>query len=1022
MLKNTLKTLNTKLLLILLLLTISMPQMTVFATDGIIHGKVTDTNAHPIQGIQLEIKNSSHTTVATLITNSDGDYYVGSLDNGIFYVDFSDSKGFYGNQSTTISVTGNYTLNQTLAPSLAISTYYDTNYNAGLFSGSLSWTYTGNVTVSYNVYYLANDNTVLAPPTSVTGVTYAISNVPQGAKRIGIQVIAPNGELGPIISTPLWDAGAYNPQNFSLYDTNPAPDVYELKLTWSHPIDESQFNRYVINYKDKDYNIIGTEVELTSQVSSYIHTPSLNITSAVYSVQVNLETSNNEMAPFSFNMLVSDLTTGKAAATPASNLSLKAPTSFHFYNDTDPASHSIGGALDWTEAGITGYEMYLLDDNDIKLSSVLTLAKQPGYTGNYWVSLPNGTSLTVNGATASKLGVYPKDINGSEGLPIIINIVDVVGGIPQSVFFYDTDQVTNHVTGTLSWYSAINESAITGYKVYFADEDNNLILPAITSITKAASSQSYTLAIDQTIPLTSTGIPATRIAVVSVNGATIDQQVTKAIWDNSSINTGNITFQDRDSRAGKIVASITWGKSSNEALFEDYVVFYYDSGIPHVIGSVSKSGIATYTFNLTETLYNNLPANQNVLQLGIRNTKGEIAPISQVIAIVDNTLTNPSLPTATTNIPAVNGLIFLDSDTLPGKIGGSLAITDSSPYNGFDSYMVYFVNDAGVRIQSIAQISKTYNSTIQMTIPVNTLIPNGASAIGVFAKNASGESSNGTFALIWDSPRPIISNPYFEDTDLRAGLVTPILHWDRLADETHVSKYVVYFIDSNNNRQILTKTDKTAGSGAYSFPIPSDVYTNIMNYDARSILIGIEDTSGNVIYLPAYFNQVYDNTQSKTIPQLSPPLVDTLPVVNNVTFNYNAQNTANELNWHYPENSSNIEGYELYFLDKMGQKLGSILTLKKSYYGESSVFLPSTLVYPTNASKIGIFAKTVNGEESRQYTAIPLFHLVRAAIDPLAEGVGINKIISFISGNGGFQKQDIEDLLGLIDLITNPEE
>jgi hypothetical protein len=442
--------------------------------------------------------------------------------------------------------------------------------------------------------------------------------------------------------------------------------------------------------------------------------------------------------------------------------------------------------------------MYLLDGNGIKLGSALTLTKHPGYTGNYRVYLPNGTSLKVNGVTARKLGVYPKDATGAEGSPIIININDRMDSLPRSMSFHDGDMTPNHVKNTLRWYSAGDESAITGYQVYFADEWGNLILPAISTQAKASVPQFYTFSIDLPIPMTSTNIPATKLAVVSLTGNTLDNKV--------------------------------------------------------------------------------------------------------------------SIP-------------------------------------------------------------------------------------------------------LWDLPRHIISNAHFMDSNPAIGAVTANLYWDRLTDETFVSKYLIYFFDEDDNRKVIASVDKTTGTGSYSYTLTSEEYAQIPSY-ARYLIVAVQDIYGNLIPLATYYNELNDNTLSKPVNQLSPPVDSTLSIANSVYYDYNTQNSANLISWKHPVDSTNISSFELYFINSQGQKLESIATIRKSHFGENNVFLPSNIVFPATASKIGIYSKNANGAESKQYAAIPLINLVRAAIDPNSNGVGVDKIVSFISGDGSFSKEDIKALLGLIDPIS----
>jgi hypothetical protein len=168
----------------------------------------------------------------------------------------------------------------------------------------------------------------------------------------------------------------------------------------------------------------------------------------------------------------------------------------------------------------------------------------------------------------------------------------------------------------------------------------------------------------------------------------------------------------------------------------------------------------------------------------------------------------------------------------------------------------------------------------------------------------------------------------------------------------------------------------------------------------------------------SYYNEISDNAGNKPINQLTAVVDSSLGEASNVFIADETEHGVKHIAWTYPAANSNITSFELYFLDSAGQKLKSVAVAKNSTFGYSNIFVPSDIVIPASATKIGIFSKNANGGESSKYAVIPLFDRIRASLDPDNQGVGIDKILQFISGDGSFRREDIQALLDLIDPIT----
>jgi hypothetical protein len=576
----------------------------------------------------------------------------------------------------------------------------------------------------------------------------------------------------------------------------------------------------------------------------------------------------------------------------------------------------------------------------------------------------------------------------------------------QSVMFRDTDQSIGHLTGNVTWASA-SDLTTTGYEIYFADELNNLLGSAIGHQAKNPENPQYSVPISIAIPSS-----ATRLAVVSVNGSVIEKQVTIPIWENVSISSGPFSFTDTNGQANDIDATLTWNKSSNETLIYDYVIYYRDSSFKeHELAAIPKDGRSIYSVNLSSSIIDSIPSNVEYLILGTKNTRGEYATFNQIINISDNLLSvTTDIPLSNVELNAVSDLSFSDHDSNANEIGGYLSWQDNTG-NHFSDYMIYFVNSQGGKIKRIAKVKKTNLTYLTLTIPNDTPIPAGTTAIGIFSRNSEGnESINFVQTPIWDNP-----NTSFVDINPDENAITAKLNWNGLIDETLISKYVIFYIDSSHHRQVAARVDKT-NNAHYSYTLTSDEFS-LVPANAKGLLIGTEDSNGTMVAVSPTSNEILDNTGNKLIKQSAITDVS-LGAASNAFMVYKPEHAVKHIAWTYPSAHSNISSFVLYFLDSAGQKLKSLAMVKNSTFGFSNIYIPSDTVIPANATKIGIFSKNTYGGESSKYAVIPLFDQIRASLDPNNQGLGVDKIVKFISGDGSFRREDIQALLYLIDPIT----
>jgi hypothetical protein len=340
----------------------------------------------------------------------------------------------------------------------------------------------------------------------------------------------------------------------------------------------------------------------------------------------------------------------------------------------------------------------------------------------------------------------------------------------------------------------------------------------------------------------------------------------------------------------------------------------------------------------------------------------------------------PELNAPSLQISTVN---FNDNDANTREISGNLSWYTTPGTSYISSYTVYFLNQNLIKIGSkIAEIPYAgKGSSYNYSIP-KTSIPAGAMYLGVYSKNASGESSSAATVMISDyvggGSGGGGSSTYFEytleDQNPIRGKVHPLVNW-YTPIETIYSGYQLIFTDASG----------TALGSAYSVPKNSssfmnyhiDIAENLVPAGAVYLDLRPMDLSGN-ISTEMYRMQVFDNTMS------SPVIAGTNPAipVPDLFFPYiydedsSRGNIGGSISWYDLSTDGAATSYDLYFVDKNNVKLQSIAEVAQSklfrpshgfYYPSYEITLPNGTAIPAGAERIGIFGKNNLGESTSGY-------------------------------------------------------
>jgi len=202
-------------------------------------------------------------------------------------------------------------------------------------------------------------------------------------------------------------------------------------------------------------------------------------------------------------------------------------------------------------------------------------------------------------------------------------------------------------------------------------------------------------------------------------------------------------FTDLDPAENAISARIEWSNPANTSHFAKYEIYkrvrvgegwdFTDV----VLRSYDKSGntfVYTGDNNGDGTIDETFAAGSLLLlrmtdEAGNATESFEIRVHDDISGASNRTYTPASLPVA-------DDVWLADTDADAGEIGGRLSWRprDTHLYNG---YTIYFVDASGGRVKPFLKLGGAH--TFYVDIPQNTVLPEGASGVGVFARsNARG--------------------------------------------------------------------------------------------------------------------------------------------------------------------------------------------------------------------------------------------------------------------------------------------
>ncbi|MNI09609.1 Surface layer protein precursor [compost metagenome] len=429
-------------------------------------------------------------------------------------------------------------------------------------------------------------------------------------------------------------------------------------------------------------------------------------------------------------------------------------------------------------------------------------------------------------------------------------------------------------------------------------------------------------------------------------------------------------FEDQDPVRGQIHPKISW-MTSSEHEYSGYVLTFSDANYTTIGPTIDVSKKeATEIGYKVDIPSDALPSGAVYVNLLPKDLAGQTGSEIYRMQIFDNTTNSAVLgDNSTIPAPVLQDMQFDDRDTRLWSLGGSIAWYDSSTSaSPATSYSLYFVDANNSKLKPIAEIPRNnYQRPYQqvdlpsyeVTLPNGYIMPAGAQKIGIFGKNAQGESTQGYYFGFWDRIAGTLGNDYFEDTDNRVSHINGVLNWTPMLNEANIEGYVVQFLGTRFEPIGTNFAKIIKGKQQYSVSIEDSQ----IPADAKVIALSAVNAYGQYLDVGRY--SISDNILGEMASSV--PIDQQLPGINHI-MNTDVDGEAGEVGGflyfyaNYAASNSTISHYDVYFANDQLQKIKPILSLSKNNVGLYQTSIPMNTKVPNGATKFAIYGVTPSGE------------------------------------------------------------
>ncbi|AFH61620.2 S-layer homology domain-containing protein [Paenibacillus caseinilyticus] len=281
----------------------------------------------------------------------------------------------------------------------------------------------------------------------------------------------------------------------------------------------------------------------------------------------------------------------------------------------------------------------------------------------------------------------------------------------------------------------------------------------------------------------------------------------------------NLAFTDTDREVGKIGGSVTWNGLGTDKHITSYELYLLDAGrqklgAPLGETPVLSAGNSSYQFMIGQDTP--LPVGALYLGLYAKNQIGS-SSLGAFIPLVDVTMDTSYYPM----MPQSPHLM----DRNPAKEQKELEVRwyDAIEKERVQNYVLYFGDIDGNKVgEAVASVPRNLSSTDDPSRPFvysyvfEQSIPAEAYYVLVYSQDMYGNEERGTEkAAIYDNltsesvssgtggpgaPSVVPYHLQFDDMDAETGKLAGKMYWYVTGEETEVTGYMAYFLDSNNKR------------------------------------------------------------------------------------------------------------------------------------------------------------------------------------------------------------------------------
>lgn len=256
------------------------------------------------------------------------------------------------------------------------------------------------------------------------------------------------------------------------------------------------------------------------------------------------------------------------------------------------------------------------------------------------------------------------------------------------------------------------------------------------------------------------------------------QALTQAVGDTQPF---DFYFYDENDDIGVLSGTMYWQPAAVESGLTGYAVYFLDeignrlAKIGQVdVGAVTEDGYALQVDALL------VPSGAKKFGVFGISPDGSVAPNGAISRIWEAGTFAPS------------GGTLNDTDTDKGQIGGPLKFNKAADETQIRGYVAYLVGQEQDAYLKLPEVSKRGAAAYTINIPANTKLRT-APYLFLFSVSTEGDVISESLQQIplfditpptvpsvslWHLPGPVLTGPYFQDTDKVAGKITPAFGYD----------------------------------------------------------------------------------------------------------------------------------------------------------------------------------------------------------------------------------------------------